>query len=76
MDVKKQEFPYTSDCGIKYQIMVGGPEGRGYILYEDGSTGTTGQGYTKGPMSMRNNETNTQSVSGPKGVETSKCSIN
>ncbi len=65
----KQEYPYTSACGIKYQIMVGGPEGRGYVLYEDGSTGTTGQGYTEGPISVRNNKANTQQDVGPKGVE-------
>lgn len=74
MKAAKQEFPYTSDCGIKYQIMVGGPEGRGYVLYEDGSTGTTGPGYTQGPMSVRtDNTSNTQP--GPKGIETSNSIV-
>jgi len=59
---KNTVYPYTSDCGIKYQIMPGGPEGRGYILYEDGSTGTTGPGYTKGPVSVR-----TEVSTGPTG---------
>jgi len=60
--VPKIVYPYTSDCGIKYQIMSGGPEGRGYILYEDGSTGTTGpssSSNTQVSMSVRT------SASGP-----------
>lgn len=65
--VPKIVYPYESKCGIKYQIMPGGPEGRGYVLYEDGSTGTTGPGYTEGPMSLRT------SVSTGTGTSANSC---
>lgn len=69
-NVSKIVYPYTSNCGIKYQIMPGGPEGRGYILYEDGSTGTTGPSSTQGPMSVRASVSNAGPV-GPVGPASS-----
>lgn len=48
--------------------MPGGPEGRGYVLYEDGSTGTTGPGYTIGPVSVRTIANANAGPSGPIGT--------